>query len=229
LHLRFLLFPAKRLTALHPSSLRSCTLRLEDLCEQSKIEQKVGDSSTAGPFPRQRDRRGSRRAVRTLLKGGASAGRRHFPDSRIVRAQGAETGYDLYDPICTTAGRSARELSCSFPLSHHVWGTNTRIGGDNVGLNKSTKVPFCSLRIFSRKRGRARCWLMIGAFKNPKNLKCLHKDYYNETSKLRSETTDRWQNDVSSINPFVKMTTDHLIIQEYFAHKKTPTPLAPPL
>ena len=70
---------------------------------------------------------------------------------------------------------------------------------------------------------------MIGAFKNPKNLKCLHKDYYNETSKLRSETTDRWQNDVSSINPFVKMTTDHLIIQEYFAHKKTPTPLAPPL
>ena len=29
----------------------------------------------------------------------------------------------------------------STKVSHHVWGTNTRIGGDNVGLIKSTKAP----------------------------------------------------------------------------------------
>ena len=47
----------------------------------------------------------------------------------------------LYHEKTWRAGRSARELSCSFPLSHHVWGTNIRIGGDNVGLIKSTKEP----------------------------------------------------------------------------------------
>ena len=42
-------------------------------------------------------------------------------------------------PPLTTwgAGRFVRELSRSFPLSHHVWG----IGGDNVGLIHSTKAP----------------------------------------------------------------------------------------
>ena len=35
-------------------------------------------------------------------------------------------------------GRFVRELSRSFPLSHHVWA----IGGDNVGLIQSTKAGY---------------------------------------------------------------------------------------
>ena len=47
-----------------------------------------------------------------------------------------------------------RELSRSFPLSHHVWG----IGGDNVGLIQSTKTPkhqVYALRVYLADEGEA--------------------------------------------------------------------------
>ena len=65
---------------------------------------------------------------------------KYMPQERRKK-KAKRVGALLYHEKTWRAGRSARELSCSFPLSHHVWGTNTRIGGDNVGLNKSTKAP----------------------------------------------------------------------------------------
>ena len=92
------------------------------------------------PFPRvigtasQLDRGGSRGPVLLRVQGWGRGVLRAWSGLSPGERGGcfAVPRQDLGD-----CNQFARELSRSFPLSHHVWG----IGGDNVGLIQSTKAP----------------------------------------------------------------------------------------
>ena len=77
----------------------------------------------------------------------------------------------LYHEKTWGGGLFARELSRSFPLSHHVWG----IGGDDVGLIQSTKAPWDSFP-FDVKDQKGEVFAYVGRNQNLKDLKDL-KDH----------------------------------------------------
>ena len=66
------------------------------------------------------------------------------PSKGSVHAPGPRLPWKFSShPTLGECNQLVRELSFSFPLSHHVW----CIGGDNVGLIQSTKAPALRVRL----------------------------------------------------------------------------------